>query len=58
MGGIKHRQARGHRKKEVTGDSCRIVRIVGLGLIINFHEMKLTDGLVRMILPGANCADE
>jgi len=24
------------------------------GLIINFHEMKLTDGLVRMILPGAN----
>ena len=31
---------------------------VPLGLIINFHEMKLTDGLVRMILPGANCADE
>ena len=25
---------------------------VPLGLIINFHEMK------RMILPGANCADE
>ena len=24
------------------------------GLIINFHEMKLTDGIVRMILPGAN----
>ncbi len=23
-------------------------------MIINFHEMKLTDGLVRMILPGAN----
>jgi hypothetical protein len=23
-------------------------------LLINFHEMKLTDGLSRMILPGAN----
>ena len=27
---------------------------VPLGLFINFHEMKLVDGLVRMILPGAN----
>ena len=27
---------------------------IPLGLIINFHEMKLTDGIVRMILPGAN----
>ena len=27
---------------------------IPLGLIINFHELKLTDGLVRMILPGAN----
>ena len=27
---------------------------VPLGLIINFHEMKLTAGVVRMILPGAN----
>ncbi len=27
---------------------------VPLGLIINFHEMKLMDGIVRMILPGAN----
>lgn len=25
-----------------------------LGLLINFHEMKLADGIVRMILPGAN----
>jgi hypothetical protein len=25
-----------------------------IGLIINFHEMKLVDGVVRMILPGAN----
>ena len=27
---------------------------VPLGLIINFHEIKLIDGVVRMILPGAN----
>ena len=27
---------------------------VPIGLIINFHEVKLTDGLARMILPGAN----
>ena len=27
---------------------------IPLGLIINFHELKLVDGLVRMILPGAN----
>lgn len=27
---------------------------IPLGLIINFHEVKLTDGLVRMMLPGAN----
>ena len=24
------------------------------GLLINFHEMKLTDGVHRLILPGAN----
>ena len=30
---------------------------VPLGLIINFHEMKLTDGIVRMILPGANAEE-
>jgi GxxExxY protein len=27
---------------------------VPIGLIINFNEMKLVDGIVRMILPGAN----
>src|SRR3974390_3780035 len=27
---------------------------VPIGLIINFHEVKLVDGVVRMILPGAN----
>jgi GxxExxY protein len=27
---------------------------VPLGLIINFHEEKLVDGIVRMMLPGAN----
>jgi GxxExxY protein len=27
---------------------------VPLGLVINFHEMRLTDGVSRLILPGAN----
>jgi GxxExxY protein len=27
---------------------------VPLGLLINFHATKLTDGIIRMILPGAN----
>ena len=27
---------------------------IPVGLIINFHEVKLADGIVRMILPGAN----
>jgi len=27
---------------------------VPLGLLINFHEMKVTDGVSRLILPGAN----
>jgi len=27
---------------------------VPLGLIINFHELKLVDGVSRLILPGAN----
>jgi GxxExxY protein len=27
---------------------------VPLGLLINFHEMKVTDGVVRRILPGAS----
>jgi GxxExxY protein len=26
---------------------------IPLGLLINFHEMKVTDGLSRLILPGA-----
>jgi len=26
---------------------------VPIGLLINFHEMKLTDGVHRLILPGA-----
>lgn len=25
-----------------------------LGLLINFHELKVTDGISRLILPGAN----
>ncbi|MET0252720.1 MAG: GxxExxY protein, partial [Terrimicrobiaceae bacterium] len=27
---------------------------VPLGLLINFHQVKLTDGVHRMILPGAD----
>ncbi len=27
---------------------------IPVGLIINFHELKLTDGVTRVILPGAN----
>jgi GxxExxY protein len=27
---------------------------IPVGLLINFHELKLVDGLHRMILPGAN----
>jgi len=27
---------------------------VPLGLLINFHEMKVTDGISRLILPNAN----
>ena len=27
---------------------------IPLGLLINFHEMKLTDGVHCLILPGAN----
>jgi GxxExxY protein len=27
---------------------------VPVGLLINFHEMKVTDGVSRLILPGAN----
>ena len=27
---------------------------IPIGLLINFHEMRLTDGIARLILPGAN----
>jgi len=27
---------------------------VPLGLLINFHEVRVTDGISRLILPGAN----
>ena len=27
---------------------------IPLGLLINFHALKLVDGVSRMILPGAN----
>ena len=34
--------------------SYMILLDVPLGLVINFHEMKLVDGVSRMILRGAN----
>jgi GxxExxY protein len=27
---------------------------IPIGLLINFHELKLSDGVTRLILPGAN----
>ena len=30
------------------------VPLLPLGLLINFHEINLTDGVHRLILPGAN----
>jgi GxxExxY protein len=27
---------------------------VPVGLLVNFHEMKVTEGVSRLILPGAN----
>jgi hypothetical protein len=27
------------------------------GLVVNFHEVKVVDGVSRMILPGANQSD-
>ena len=27
---------------------------VPIGLLVNFHELKITDGVARLILPGAN----
>ena len=27
---------------------------IPIGLLINFHELKLVDGIHRMILPGSN----
>ena len=31
---------------------------VPVGLLFNFHETKLTSGLHRLILPGANEAED
>jgi hypothetical protein len=35
-------------------ERCLKLLDVPLGLIINLHELKLTDEVMRMILPGAN----
>jgi len=34
--------------------SCMTLLDAPLGLLINFHEMRLVDGVSRMILPGAD----
>ena len=34
--------------------SCMKLLDIPVGLLINFHEIKLVDGVHRMILPGAN----
>jgi GxxExxY protein len=34
--------------------SCMKLLNVPIGLLINFHEMKVTDGISRLVLPGAN----
>jgi GxxExxY protein len=31
---------------------------VPLGLLINFNEMKLTDGVARLLLPSVSNADQ
>lgn len=35
-------------------ERCLKLLDVPVGLLINFHELKLVDGIHRMILPGAN----
>ena len=52
---------------EVIGAAIEVHRIMGpgllesmkllnvpLGLLFNFHEVKLVDGISRLVLPGAN----
>ena len=34
--------------------SCMKLLDVPIGLLINFHVIKLTDGVCRLLLPGAN----
>jgi hypothetical protein len=33
---------------------CNVMVDIPMGLIVNFNELKLTDGLSRLILPGSN----
>jgi len=42
--------------KHLTDNNWSYMKLlnVPLGVLINFHEMKLTDGIHRLILPGAN----
>lgn len=49
--------SRGKKRKETqqerTEEDMKLLN-VPLGLLINFHEMKVTEGISRLILPGAN----
>ena len=36
--------------------SCSHLRPKPLGLLLNFHEMALVNGISRLILPGVNVA--
>ena len=39
---------------DVIGAAIEVHKDIPLGLIINFHALKLTEGVSRLILPGAN----
>jgi hypothetical protein len=39
--------------RQAIGAAIKVHRLKGPGLIFNFRELKPTDGIVRMILPGA-----
>jgi len=39
---------------KVIGAAIEVHREMGPGLLINFHEAVLKDGIVRMILKGAD----
>jgi hypothetical protein len=42
------------KRTKTTKEAAVLLLNIPLGLLINFHEMKLTDAITRMLLPGAN----